>query len=168
MKKLVCFATMLICLLIAGQAFAAGSVDVNGVKVGRDNIHIVFACTGDASDGSVPDTAIPSTWLEVLRKNNYYLVDVKTLTTAGGTDPETADVQVLESSLAISETVDIAPSTPRDVLLGAGANLIHPTEARAIGPAMPIYEPVSGSLSLRVVGQATASANYTVILVFSK
>jgi hypothetical protein len=77
--------------------------------------------------------------------------------TSGGTAPDAADVQVLMNGM--------------DLLGGLGTNLIHATATQGLNPASTftgnIWFPIiTGTLTLKVSNQATASANYTVKLLF--
>ena len=152
----------LILSLIASLSFADGTVTSSRVQIGRNTALIIFTCTGDASDGSIPATDFDANDMKFLRNGGYYIIDVIAFPTPDGTAPDAADVTIKVKNYT-TRTGTIAPAVPRDILGGAGANLIHATDEQSIGASMPLYEKVLGQLTFAVANQATASADYTVI-----
>lgn len=131
---------------------------------------VIFTCTGDASDGSIPDTdtnAVMTSFIE-----GYRLYQVDTYPTSGGTAPDAADVCILDEN-----GLDLLGSVDGGTTAYGGLNLIHATLARRAVPDLFIprnsehawYQPlVTGTLTLTVSNQDTAKANYTVVLSFTK
>lgn len=143
-------------LLMASNLYAAGSC-TQTLSVTSNPIMktIKFVCTGDAANGSIPNTAISAANYSEI--DGYYLYMVSAYPTAGGTAPDAADVTILHGAY--------------DVLGGKGANLIHATATQDVIPYSTFmssyrYWPVTGILILAVANQATNSANYTVELTF--
>lgn len=130
---------------------------------------IVFTCTGDSTDGSVPNTEISASDLNFIR--GWYLYRVEVYPTSGGTPPTTgADVFILDG-----EDMDLLGSEDGGTTAYNGLNLVHATLKRTCMPNM--YLPRDGShvnyfwditdfLTLKVSGQTDVSANYTVELFF--
>jgi hypothetical protein len=147
-------------LLCAAPVFSAGSCtqtleavpgEQSGVKL------LKFACTGDASDGSIPNTDISAANTGLIK--GWYLYTVTAYPTSGGTAPDAADVQILMSGL--------------DLLGGKGVNLIHATATKDTWPysaTMSEYRApvIVNTVTLSVANQATVSANFTIELLFVK
>ena len=159
-----------IVFFVASNAIAAGSVTQGDVVRIADGTHtITFTCTGDASDGSMPDTVITA---ENLKKIvGWYLVEVHAFPTSGGTAPDAADVLIKDAN-----SVDFLGSSDGSTAY-AGKNLIHATLPRAVlpyyylpqtGGYIPYYPIIVGSFTLSVSNQSTASANWTIVLKFVK
>lgn len=165
MKKLI---LLIVCLsiLVPSVVFSAGTVTVTRKPIVAGFIEqVVFTCTGDASDGSIPNTAITQ---EVLRYiNGLYLYCVTAYPTSGGTAPDAADVFILNQN-----SEDLLGSADNSTA-GNGANLVHATLTRTTLPKLYLpgvnfYPLVTGLLTLKVSNQATVDANYTVVLTFVK
>lgn len=163
MKRII--GLVLAILLISSTCFAAGSVTQQAVKVGPGRMNIILTCTGDADNGSIPATDLKAEYIKMLKDGNYALIDVIALPTPGGTAPDAADVTVKAKNYKTYSST-VAPAVARDLLGGAGVNLIHATNEQSIGAGMPVYETVNGDLTVSVANQATNSAHYTLILVF--
>lgn len=141
---------------MASNLYAAGSctqtLSVTSSPIMKT---IKFVCTGDASNGSIPNTAISAAnYAEI---DGYYLYMVSAYPTAGGTAPDAADVTILHGTY--------------DVLGGKGVNLIHATLQYDVIPYSTFmssyrYWPITATLTLAVANQATNSANYTIELTF--
>jgi hypothetical protein len=131
---------------------------------------LIFLCTGDASDGSIPDT-VTST------PNNFFvkgmrLFQVEAYPTIGGTAPDAASVFILDAGgMDLLGAID-GSTTPYN-----GLNLIHATLKYATAPDLynlgntahsAYYPVVTGALTLKVISQATVSANWTIVLTFIK
>lgn len=152
MKKLIL--AVLLIMLSAQVSFAAGSCTqrtsayVNGATV------LQIACTGDASDGSIPAIQID---MSNIGAGTQYLYLISAYPTAGGTAPDAADVTVTMGGI--------------DLLGGKGVNLIHATTRQDTFPYSAFmtsyrFPVVSGQITVAVANQATVSANYTIELVF--
>ena len=163
MKRII--GLVLALLFITSTCFAAGSVTQQSVKVGPGVLHVILTCTGDAANGSIPATDLKAEYIKVLKDGNYALTDVRAFPTPGGTAPDAADVTVKQKNYKTYSST-VAPAVARDILGGAGTNLIHATNAQSIGAGMASYETVTGDLTVGVANQSTNSANYTLILVF--
>ena len=155
-------------VLMASSVFADGTVSSSRVTIGRDTTLIIFTCTGDAANGTIPATDIDDTDMKFLRDGKYYLMDVIAFPTPSGTAPDAADVTLKVKDYTIADGDTIEPAVPRDLLQGQGVNLIHATDEQSIGASMPLYERVLGNLTFAVANQATHSANFTVIFKFQK
>ena len=131
---------------------------------------VIFTCTGAAADGSIPNTATNSSVTAFIK--GYQLIRVDAYPTAGGTAPDEADVFLLDAN-----GQDLLGCIDGSTTPYAGAKLIHATLPKAALPDIYVlgktthynYEPfVTGALTLKVINQATASANYKVVLTFRK
>ena len=125
-----------------------------------------LTCVGDAADGSIPDTAFNSD----KEANGWYLYSVKAFPTAGGTAPDAASVFILDA-----DSLDLLGSEDNGTTAWAGLNLIHETLARKCLPNLndiktaahvSFYPIITSELTLRVVDQATVSADYTIKCTF--
>lgn len=155
---------MLAVMLVASNLWAAGAVTQTVENYTGGIIRVVFTCTGDASDGSIPDTAISTATMNLLT-GRYYLYSVKAKPTAGGTAPDAANVFVL------MDGDDLLGSTDGGTTANKGANLIHATMTNITLPysnfmSQYFCPTITGILTLRVSAQATVSANYTIELIF--
>ncbi len=126
---------------------------------------ITFACTGDPSDGSIPDMAISAANMAYV-EGTHYLDNVRAYPTAGGTAPDAADVFILDAN-----GEDYLGSEDAGTTANKGANLIHATLPKSAIPCSAnagslFHFPIINTLTLRVANQATASANYTIELTF--
>ena len=131
---------------------------------------VIFTCTGSVDDGAIPNTATDAA--KTLFIKGYRLIQVEAYPTAGGTAPDAADVFILDAkSLDLLGCID-GSTTPY-----AGANLVHASLPKAALPDIYVlgktthynYEPyVTGALTLKVINQATVSADYTIVLTFRK
>jgi hypothetical protein len=131
----------------------------NGFKVIR------FECTGDASNGSIPDTAINAANMQLI-KGISYLYSVSAYPTAGGTAPDAADVFILDAN-----GEDLLGSADGGTTAKNGLNLIHATLKKTTFPysaymAREYFPAIINTLTLKVANQATINATYTIELVF--
>jgi len=165
MKRLSVIAILFI-LLAPGMVFAAGScVQTSPRSYTGGFVVIPFVCTGDAANGSIPDTAI-STANMAMVLGTHALYTVAAYPTAGGTAPDAADVFILDAN-----GEDLLGSVDGGTTANKGLNLIHATlkkTTQAYSHYLSEYylPPVINTLTLKVSNQATASANYTIELVF--
>lgn len=156
MRKI--FLVIMAVLLMASNLYAAGSC-TQTLSVTSNPIMktIKFVCTGDAADGSIPNTAISATNFAEI--DGYYLYMVSAYPTSGGTAPDAADVTILHGAY--------------DVLGGKGVSLIHATLQYDVIPYSTFmglyrYWPVTEILTLAVANQSTNSANFTIELIFAR
>lgn len=137
----------------------AGSVTQSIEYTQNPTIKVLkFVCIGAADNGSIPDTALSAAIQAEIE--GHYLYTASAYPTAGGTPPDAADVQVVDAH-------------GEDLLGGKGVNLIHATAKQTVFPYSAFqtenYAPaVINALTLKVANQATASANYTIELVFAR
>jgi hypothetical protein len=172
------FALVLLILLwgfFPHSALAAGTV-TQTITIGSDGsyVDVTFTCEGDSGDGSIPITATANTDANGKRLNSVirgmYLYSVSAVHVSGGTAPDAASVLVYDSG-----GMDLLGSPDGGTTPYAGLNLIHATLKKACVPY--IYDTandaytkhfpmVRGALTLVVVDQGTASADYVVTLHF--
>ena len=141
-------------------------------------VYVKLVCTGSPDDGALPNTAISAnitataqgvrylTDVMSLIQGTHYLYTVAAYPTSGGTAPDTADVFILDAN-----GEDLLGSVDGGTTANKGLNLIHATLKKTTMPyshylSMFYYPAVSGTLTLKVSNQTTASANYTVELIF--
>ena len=97
MKKILLVVVVIV--LFAAQAFAAGSVTVTKYHSSKDGSQVVFklACVGDASNGSIPATEItdPSN-SNPYQNMGLYLYEVWTVTPASD-EPDAADIAITDA-----------------------------------------------------------------------
>lgn len=162
MKKTI-IAIILALLFVAPNLYAAGSCTQTTDTTIDGFIVQTLACAGDSSNGSIPNTVITMPAI-----GKYRLVSVSAYPTAGGTAPDAADVYILDA-----DGEDLLGSADNGTTAGKGANLIHATLKKTTLPysyhsSAYYYPPVTSALTLKVLNQATASANYTIKLVFER
>ena len=171
MKKILGILFCIVFMLSASLVFAAGTVTVSDPAFLRsDNPRvaiITFTCKGDVAGGTVgtiPNTAMSTT--QTNRVMGMFLHSV--IVDPGTVAPDAADVFILN---AASE--DLLGSADGTTAIN-GLNLIHATLGRTTTPKTLVpntsdanYRPlVTGPLTLKVLNQATAEADWTVTLVF--
>ena len=138
-------------LFMVQNAFAAGSCTQSASQVDDHTRTVTFSCTGDAANGSIPDTPTNTANTTFITGWYFYNIEVD----PGATAPDAADVLIKNAA-------------GRDLLDGLGTNRIHATATQSMSDSMPFFEAVEGALTLDVNSQATASALYTVKLIFVK
>lgn len=128
---------------------------------------VKLACTGDAANGSIPNTALSD---DIMAKINgiCYLYTVSAYPTAGGTAPDAADVFILDAN-----GEDLLGSADGGTTAKNGLNLIHATLKKTTLPyssylQQAYYPAITSTLTLKVLNQATNSANYTIELAFAR
>lgn len=144
----VLFLALVLSLIVSGSVLADGTVTETVTKYLRGDsryVEVLFTCVGDASDGTIPDTAMS------FSAKGWYLYNVEV--DPGATAPDAADVLIKNAA-------------GRDLLDGLGTNLIHATATQSLSDSMPFFELITGALTLDVDNQATVSATYTVKLTF--
>lgn len=159
MKKIIT-SIILAVMLMASNLYAAGSCTETIEDYGWQ-IVVKQACTGDSSNGSIPDTALSTAAMSLI-KGKAYLILVRAYPTADGTAPDAADVFVLD---AVGE--DLLGSADGGTTPNKGANLIHATLPKSTMPysynmSNWYFFPITSTLTLRVINQATGGANYTI------
>jgi hypothetical protein len=161
MKKLLLIAAIIAALFIPHLLWAVtpGTAPQSVVwDASGTTVQVTFVCTGSVDDGSIPNTAIASATMTKLL-NKYYLYSATAYHTPGGTAPDAADVSINMNGM--------------DLLGGKGANLIH---ASATYDTLPYsafmsayrYPAITNTVTLSVANEITASANYTIELIFSR
>lgn len=173
MKKLL-FLILALALVFPVSVFAAGECTqaVGAIRNDKNQIQaktITFTCTGDSSDGSVPNTDTSAANTKFV--NGWYLYRVEAIPTTSPTiDPDEANVFVYDA-----DGLDLLGSEDGGTTAYAGLSLLHKELAKATLPNVYLsraglhvnYFPIIDSvLTLDVDDQATASAAYEVVFTF--
>jgi hypothetical protein len=156
MKKIIIAALLIIALILPVSAFGAGSVSTSIETITGGFVVVRLVCTGDSGDGSIPRQTIYNKDLAG-GTGAIYLYQVKTY--PGATAPDAADVYVYMDGM--------------DLLGGKGVNLIHATNTQDTLPYSAFmsayrYPAITSHVSVAVANQSTASAKYTIELIFTK
>jgi len=168
MKKLFCLILIAICLLLPGVALAAGDVVQTAADVSSHVRTLIFTCTGDSGDGSIPDTVTNTANTAYIQ--GWYLYMVDAFPTSGGVAPDAASVTIFDAN-----GLDLLGSENSGITEYAGLNLIHAASPRRCLPNVHLnrgnthaaFSPaINGALTLQVADQATHSAEYTLVLTF--
>ena len=161
-------------ILVPALALAAGTVTQTITQIDKYTRVVKFICTGDASDGTIPDTTMAdndsdgNVLMGAVR--GWSLIRVRAYRTAGGTSPDAGDVFILDNG------EDLLGSEDGGTTAYAGLTLIHPTKTLSTypncytpraGEHLNDYPRLTAAWILRVSNQATASANYTIELWFA-
>lgn len=173
-KRFFGLVVLLTAFLFNSTVFAAGDVtQLTRESYPNSDLQIKklpILCTGDSSDGSIPNTAtnaVNTSFIEGMR-----LFQVEAYPTVGGTAPDSADVFVLDA-----DSMDLLGSVDGSTTAYRGLSLIHATLKRATTPDIyhagqtahvDYYPLITGALTIKVKNQATASANWTIVLTFIK
>ena len=170
MKKL--FMALILTLFLTASVHAAGTVTQSMETYGGDDkVVVTFLCTGDASDGSIPNTTLSADIYTYVK--GMYLYEVGAFPTTGGTAPDEANVFVLDTKTGI----DLLGSEDGGTTAYGGLKLIHATLGQIAKPN--IYLPRAGQHGynspiikslpiLKVTAQGTNSANFTIVMTFVK
>jgi hypothetical protein len=152
MKK--CFVYVVLALVLAVDAFAAGSVTVTKYYQSKDGSQMVFklACVGASDDGSVPATQITDSSGNPYYNMGYYLYEVWTVTPASG-NPDAADV-------AITDAVGAS--------LFSQANVISGSVSTKTEGSITKYRQVNSPLTVTQANQATTSATWDIYIKLAK
>jgi len=180
MKKVKIIALLLfVFIAIPGFAFAAGSCTTVPIALEKESptgiAVVTITCTGDAGagalTGTVPNTSVPGWIIQYLtKKKPYQLVEVQAYPTSGGTAPDAASIFLLDAN-----SLDLLGSEDGSTTPWAGLNLIHATLPRSAFPNKYLpraglhanyYPVVTGALTLKTIDQGTASADWTIRLIF--
>jgi len=123
-----------------------------------------------SNTGTVPETAVPTWFTNYLAKEKpYYLYRVEARPTSGGTAPDAASVFLFDAN-----GMDLLGSEDGTTAY-SGLNLIHATLPRATVPNLYLpragshlnyFPEIAGTLSMKVIDQSTASADFTIDLIF--
>jgi len=169
MRKLIFLLTLLFVLLFPGFVFAVGTVVQGDVTVVfKNTFTLTFTCTGDAADGSIPNTDV--TTANTTKLKGLYLYKVEAFPTSEGTAPNPADVMVYDE-----DGLDLLGSEDGGTTAYAGLTLVHATLKRTTLPNLYLpragnhvnyFPQITGVLTLDVDNQTTASANWTIVLTF--
>jgi len=157
MKKYIAIIITVI-MLMASNLWAAGSVTQTLSDTANPIMKsLKFACTGDAADGSIPNTNISADIMAAIE--GFFVYTISAYPTSGGTAPDAADVTILQGTF--------------DILGGKGVNLIHATLRQDVYPYSLFmtswrYWPITSTLTLAVANQATHSANYIIELIVGR
>ncbi len=176
MKKIVLgLFVVFLMLAVTGYAIAAGTATQSIARYGKDYV-LTFTCTGDSSNGSIPNTDTVDFGTSGGQINGTIrglrLKQVKAYPVSGGTAPDAADVFILDD-----DSLDLLGSEDGSTTAWAGLTLIHATLAKSVVPNRHLprsdehqnYWPlVDGVLTLKVSNQATISAQYIIELTFGK
>lgn len=180
MKKLILTISMLLCLLIPNIAMSTvGSVVISQKRIQIADSHpaeevrqLIFTCTGDVTDGSIPDTTISASDMNFIRGWCLRKVEAYQTTVGVAPDADEASIFILDS-----DGMDLLGSEDGGTTPYAGKYMIHATLKRMCflnayfpraGLHANYYDPIVKLLTLRVIDQATASADYTVVWTFTK
>ena len=184
MKKL--FGVMFLALVLSFpvSAWAVGSVTQSVVILDHTSFIVRFVCIGDAAAGSIPNTSTDNGYYPTGQTTTTitdfitgktaggigsYLYEVRAYPTSGGTAPDEASVFILQNGRDLLGSVDGGTTAYR------GSKLIHATLEMMTGgdyynlgltTHSPWHHKITGALTLKVIDQATASADWTVDLVF--
>ena len=177
MRKLLSLILACSMVLMASSVWAAGSAPVTTKKYPVSHVYpnkwdreIIFTCTGDSVNGSIPNTTISAANLSTIR--GWFLYEVEAYPTDGGTAPDAASVFILDS-----DGMDLLGSEDGGTTPYAGSNLIHATLKRSCfpnkylpraGKHVNYYPKITRPIILKVIDQGAASGNWTVVLKFFK
>lgn len=171
MKKLFISILTLFLLLPVFAFGAVGSVTQTALVIDTHMRTLTFVCVGGtgAETGTISNT-VTNTANTAFIKGSY-LVEVKAFPTSGGTAPDAASVLIYDANgLDLLGSIDGATAYQ-------GLNLIHATLTKICLPDMYLtragthqlyYPAITGTLTLDVDDQATASATWTIVLTFVK
>lgn len=179
MKRLIII-TSLFLLIFPMKALATTGSVIQGsvIDVGEDRLNsnplrtITFLCTGDVTDGSIPDTVLTARNFEKIKGWCFRGVEAYQTTVGSAPDADAASVFVLDA-----QGMDLLGSEDGGTTPYAGLNLIHATLKRACfgnlylpraGLHVNYFTPIKSLLTLRVIDQSTASADWTIVLIFSR
>ena len=150
MKKWFSIIAVLALVMVAVDAFAAGSVTVTKAWEARDKSAIVYklACVGDAANGSVPATTISDAGVLPYYNAGYVLYEVWTIT-PGASNPDAADVSIAD---ALGE------------VLFSQTGVISAVVSTKTEGTVTKYRTVNSNLVVTVANQATASATWDIYI----
>lgn len=158
MRKLFAIIIAAVILSITSLASAAGTVTITGQWVAMDQsmYEVTITWTGDASDGSVPDTAFGS---GVMR-------DIRGLYAGcAETDPGSTSPTALYDITIVDEyALDIYGGA----LGNRSATATEQTYPKIVSSGIYGTRPISSVLTFKLAGNSVASATGVVKIIFSK
>jgi hypothetical protein len=141
-------------------SFAAGTVTATVEKFDINAITVIFTCTGDAVNGTVPDTLTnavsingTSTNIDRLIRDFFLYRVVVTNSTAQTDTDDNCDVYFKDANGV-------------DFMNGQGVDQLDHDTTNYL--RMNQYDPVVGTMTLSTANQAQASAVWTIKLFFAK
>ena len=154
MKSVYIIIGVLVAALVAGNAFAAGTVTVTKYSESRDKTQQVWklACVGDGANGTVPATTITDSHVLPYYQAGYYLYEVWTVT-PGASNPDAADVAITD---ALGAT------------LFSQVGVISAVVSTKTEGTVSKYRQVNSPLTVTQSNQATASATWDVYIKLAK
>jgi hypothetical protein len=169
MRRLTIALLFIALLIMPFICHAAGSCTQTMKYTSNPSVRAIsLVCTGDAVNGSIPDQVLPSTVLADVE--GYYLYSVTAYPTAGGTAPNGGNVVILDD-----RGEDWLGSADGGTTPVKGLSLINTTYTNTTLPFSHFtgtwcYFAVKNktTLTIKVTGQTTANANYTLELTFAK
>lgn len=155
MKKIIL--TAMLVSMIASIAFAAGDCDITFGDRTDYTAEIIWTCTGDASDGTIPDTSTEGKE-SLFKKYPYaFRVWIENLST---------DTDVTDDSDVYLYTTDTSGTKSNDILNGQGVDQLDADTTNYI--RLNQYDELHGRVILDVDNQSAVSAVYRIRLVVSK
>lgn len=172
MKKLFITSILILLLLFPAVVFGAvGTVTQTPLEIDTHTRTLTFVCVGGtaAETGTISNTVTNTANTAFIK--GLRLVEIKAFKTVGGTSPDAASVLIYDASgLDLLGSIDNSTAYQ-------GLNLIHASLTKICLPDMyltragthQLYYPViTGTLTLDVDDQITASATWTIVLTFVK
>ena len=161
MKKILAIVALIVVLVIPGFSVAAtpGACTESVVRDASSTmVTVTLACTGNSANGTFPTITLSDDVMTLL-KDKYLLYEVWAFPTPAGTAPDAADVTVNMDG--------------QDLLGTKGVNLIHATATYDTFPYSSFmsayrYPLIVNTITIGIANQATASANLTLRLIFSR
>jgi hypothetical protein len=141
-------------------SFAAGTVTATVEKFGVNAITLIFTCTGDSVNGSVPDTLTNAVSIGGTSTNidsmirDFYLYRVVVSNSTAQTDTDDDCDVYFKDAYAI------------DFMNGQGVDQLDHDTTNYL--RMNQYDPVIGTMTLSTANQGQASAVWTIKLFFAK
>lgn len=160
MKKFAYFPLLLVGLLFfSTQAFAAGDVNQRIYTDGSDLKRLVFTCTGDAADGTIPNTAITS--LRSIRDFYIRRVIIENLST------ETDVTDDSDVYLRLNDVNGDTDTSGADLLDGNGVDQLDADTSNFI--KITDVEAITGrGATLIVSNQSAVSAVFYITIVLAR
>lgn len=156
MKKIFLL-SLIFAFFAVGQCFAAGSCTISYGDMTKYTAEIIWTCTGDASDGTIPDTSSGSHSSRFREFPYAYRAWVENLST---------DTDCTDNSDVYLYTTDSSGTKANDILNGQGVDQLDADTVNYI--RLNQYDEIHGPVILDVNNQAEVSAVYRVTLVISK
>lgn len=155
MKKFIL--TFFLIFSVISLCHAAGSCDLSYGQKTEYTAEIIWTCTGDATNGSIPDTTSGS-YSSLFKKYPYaFRVWIENLST---------DTDVTDNSDVYLYTTDTSKAKSSDLMNGQGVDQLDADTTNYI--RLNNFDPIHGQVILDVNNQSEASAVYRIRLVVSK